>query len=283
MLNREGRLIGDLTLFRLDDQEFMIFGSGYLQTIHMRWFLEHAEAGVTIDNVSDLYCGLAISGPNAQEIVGRAAGPDIRKLPLFGARRAEVGFIPAIVGRLSITGELGYEFYVKPQHQYALYKALTTAGQDLGLRSVGLYAVGSLRLEKAYGIWSREFTPDYTPTMAGLDRFIDYDREGFIGREAALVDRASPASRRLVTLVVDATDADPVGFEPVWRKERLVGFTTSGGFGHTVGESLAMAYLDDDLAVEGAEVEVHVIGERRPARVTLSARHDPAGARLRAA
>ncbi len=118
--------------------------------------------------------------------------------------------------------------------------------------------------------------------MCGLDRFIAFDKGEFIGREAALRERDGDTARqKLVTLEVDAVDADASGFEPVWQGERRIGFVTSGAYGHTVGKSLAMAYVDRDLAAVGTELAVHIVGDLRPCRVIAPSPHDPEGRRLR--
>ena len=117
----------------------------------------------------------------------------------------------------------------------------------------------------------------------GLDRFVAFDKGRFIGREAATAERDGKTARqRLVTLEVDAVDADASGFEPVWHGRRRIGFVTSGGYGHTVGKSLAMAYVDRELAAIGTELAVHVVGDLRPCRVIAPSPHDTEGKRLRA-
>ena len=194
----------------------------------------------------------------------------------------DVGPVVARVGRLSVAGELGYELNIPLVEHRTLYEILLEAGRPLGLAQIGFNAINSLRLEKSFGIWSREFTQGFTPGMCGLDRFIAFDKGEFIGREAALRERdGDTASQKLVTLEVDAVDADASGFEPVWQGERRIGFVTSGAFGHTIGKSLAMAYVDRDLAAVGTALAVHIVGELRPCRVIASSPHDPEGRRLR--
>jgi dimethylglycine dehydrogenase len=200
--------------------------------------------------------------------------------------------LTAVVARLSLTGELGYELYVPAASQPALLDALMSTGRALGLRHIGNRALDSLRLEKSYGIWSTEFTQSITPGMCGLDRHVAFDKGEFIGREGALRERVAPASRVLVTLAVDAIDADASGFEPVKLDGRLVGYTTSGACGHHVGRSLALAYVDRAVVRElaagsvsdsGAEtpLTVDVVGETRAARILREAAWDPRGTRIR--
>jgi dimethylglycine dehydrogenase len=187
------------------------------------------------------------------------------------------------VGRLAVSGELGDEINVPVVEHRTLHDTLLAAGRDKGLVQIGFNAINSLRLEKSFGIWSREFTQGFTPGMCGLDRFVAFDKGRFIGREAATAERDGKTARqRLVTLEVDAVDADASGFEPVWHGRRRIGFVTSGGYGHTVGKSLAMAYVDRELAAIGTELAVHIVGDLRPCRVIAPSPHDPEGKRLRA-
>ena len=169
----------------------------------------------------------------------------------------------------------------RPRRLCRLEARLADLGADLGLRPVGDRAIDSLRLEKGYGIWSAEFTQAYTPGMSGLDRFVAFDKGDFIGREAATTEQASVPSRRLVLLDIDADDADASGDEPVWCGDQLVGVVTSGAYGHHVGQSLALAYVDTAVAVERPTLSVPVIGDRRAAVILPEVPYDPDGLRLR--
>ena len=285
LLSHTGKLKGDLTVMRLAEDRFILFGSGYLQTWHMRWFHEHLQnGGVSITNVTDELLGFSIAGPKSRDLLARVTAEDVsdQAFRFMSVREMDVGLAPAIVGRLSVTGELGYEFYVPAQYLVPLYDRLHQAGSDLGLRDFGMYAMNSLRLEKSFGIWSREFTPDYTPMESGLDRFVAYDKPDFIGRDAATRERdEGKPKRRLVTLEIDADDADVWGYEPIWRGETYAGFVTSGGYGHHVAKSLAMGYVSDELLQQEGAFEVHVLGERKTARVLSEPAHDPQGSRMR--
>jgi dimethylglycine dehydrogenase len=284
MLNLSGNLMGDLTVSRLAEDRFWLIGSYYLQTWHMRWFTEHLpQQGVTIRNLSDDWMGFAISGPKSRALMSRLVNVDLGNatFPFLSCAEMEVGMAPAMVARLSLTGELGYEINVPVAHQRALYDALRGASTDLGLKSIGNRALDSLRLEKSYGIWSTEFTPSYSPEMSNLRHHVAFDKGDFIGRDAALRQREKGVDRVLVTLRIDAKDADASGFEPVKRDGKLVGFVTSAAYGHHVGQSLALAYVDKGLLGTGAPLTVDVIGENRPAILLSEPAYDPQGARLR--
>jgi dimethylglycine dehydrogenase len=286
MLNEGGRLRGDLTVTRLDEDRFWLTGSYYLQDWHLRWLRVHLPAsGVELRNLTEERMGFSISGPAARAILERLVDEDVSNaaFPFLAVRRMDVGASRAVVGRISLTGELGYEIVVPAERHQALWGELREAGAEHGLRPIGDRAVDSLRLEKGYGIWSAEFRQDGTPGASGLDRFVAFDKEGFIGRDAALREREEGSPRRLVLLEVDAADADASMDEGVWLDGRLVGVVTSGAFGHHVGKSLALAYVDRGVIAEAGDVVVYVVGDERTARILPEPPYDPAGARLRGA
>jgi dimethylglycine dehydrogenase len=285
MLSETGRLKGDLTVINWGDGTFWIEGSYYLRQWHMRWFAEHAREGACVRDISDDVIGFSLSGPKSRALLERVTHQDVSNpaFPFMGAAVLDVGLIRAKVARLSVTGELGYEINCRALEQGVLRRTLLAAGADLGVREYGYNALLALRLEKSFGIWSAEFTQAYTPRMTGMDRWIAWDKGDFVGRGAALAERDGPEpSLRLVTLEVDAFDADASGYEPVWRAGRKVGFVTSGGCGHTIGKSLAMALIAPEAAGVGSELEVHIVGVERKARVIPPSPYDPAGKAMRA-
>ena len=284
MLANSGRLMGDLTTLRPAADRFWLFGSGYLQSWHLRWFAERLPAaGVAVRNLSDDIGGVAIFGPRAREVLARVTSSDVSDaaLPFMSHRWLDVGLAPALVARLSVTGELGYEIHTPHAYLRGLYARVSAAAAELGGVDCGLYALNSLRLEKSFGIWSREFSRDYAPAESGLSRFIAYDKPDFIGRDAALRDRDTAPERRLVSLEIDAVDADAGFYEPVYRGDVRVGFITSAACGHCAGKSLALGYLARAALDSGEPLEASVLGERRACRVLAAPAIDPTGARMR--
>jgi len=287
MLGHDGRLKGDLTVFNWapganGNPVYWLMGSYYLRAWHMRWLHDHAQDGAQVRDLSDDSVGFALAGPKSREILQRLCEADISALPFMGCDHIDVGLIRAKVGRLSVTGELGYEIHCHSSEHIALRRALLNAGADLGLREVGMNALLSLRLEKSYGIWSAEFTQGYTAAMTGMDRWIDWQKPDFIGRDAALAERDGKGPDKvLVTLEVDADGADASGYEPVWMQGEKVGFVTSGGYGHTLQKSLAMALVRPDAATVGTDLTLHIVGAERPARVITHSPYDPTGTAVR--
>lgn len=284
MLGEAGRLMGDLSVTRLEADRFWLTGSYYLQMWHERWF--HAQlpdSGVQVRNITDDWMGFSLSGPKSREILARLAHDDVTNeaFPFLSVRSMDVGSARGVVGRISLTGELGYEIVVPTNQHRTLLHELRAAGQESNLRLIGDRAIDSLRLEKAYGIWNAEFMQDYTPGMSGLDRFIAFDKVDFIGREGALREQEEGPAKRLVLLEVDAADADAATEDGIWIGDRLVGFVTSGAYGHHVQKSLALAYLDQDVIDANREVTVFVIGDPRTARILPEPPYDPTSSRLR--
>jgi dimethylglycine dehydrogenase len=227
--------------------------------------------------------GFAIAGPNSRELLSRVCPLDVSNeaFPFLSFRETTIGMIPAKIGRISFTGELGYEIWVGADYHLALHDTLLAAGTDLGLTHFGSRALNSLRLEKSFGNWAREFRPVYSPIEAGLTRFVNAGKSDFVGRDAYLRDRESGGVRRLVTFVVDAADADANGDEPVWHDGKVVGWITSGGYGHCVGKSIALGYVPKELATADSGFEIEILGERRGAKLQTRALYDPAGANMR--
>jgi len=282
MLGHDGRLKGDLTVFNWDDETFWITGSYDLRAWHMRWFDDHVEDGVQLRDIADATVGFAVAGPRSRQIVQALCDGDISALPFMGCGTFDLGLIRAHVGRISVTGELGYEIHCDVANHVALRRALLAAGAGHGLREVGFNALLSLRLEKSFGIWSAEFTQGYTPRQTGMDRWIDWSKD-FIGKDAAIGERDGPdPAQMLITLEVDANGADASGYEPVWQDGAKVGFVTSGGYGHTIGKSLAMALVRPEAAAVGTALSVHIVGQERPATVIAPSPYDPKGKAMRA-
>lgn len=282
MLGETGRLKGDLTVLNWGDGNWWIMGSYYLRSWHLRWFAEHTIPGVSVQDMGESITGFALTGPNSRKVMAKLCHQDIGALPFMGCGGFDVGLLRTRVARMSVAGELGYEINCRVGDHIALRRMLLDAGAGFGIQEYGFNAMLSLRLEKSFGIWSTEFTQAYTPGMTGMDRWIAWNKGDFVGRKAALAERDGIGSAQvLVTLAVEAIDADARGYEPIWKDGARVGFVTSGGYGHTISQSLAMALVHRDAAAEGTELGVHIVGVERPARVIAPSPYDPPGAAMR--
>jgi dimethylglycine dehydrogenase len=284
MLTPSGRIIGDFTVSCLSETEFQLTASYSAQDYHLRWFEANMGKGVRVENVSDTRTGFQIAGPRARELLARVTRSDVsaEAFKFFDVRRMTVGMADCLVQRVSYTGDLGYEIYCDATSQRHLFDVLWAAGADLGMKPFGMRAMMSLRLDRFFGSWGREFSPDYTAAETGLDRFISWKKNAdFIGRAAAERERAAAPARRLVPFIVDAGDADVVAYEPIFWKGEVVGFCTSGGWSHHAEKSVAMGFVPREAAQPGLEVEIEILGEMRKARMAEVALFDPEGLRMR--
>ncbi|MEN9773475.1 MAG: hypothetical protein RL322_545 [Pseudomonadota bacterium] len=284
MLNTRGRVIGDFTIACAGAEHFVLFGSGAAEEYHLRWWAQHPPPPeVTLKSLRRDWAGLAVAGPRSRDLLSLLAGDAIGadRLPFMGFARINIERFPVHVGRLSFTGELGYELWVPAEYQLGLYDVLTQAGRAFDLRLFGSRALHSMRLEKAWGTWARDYRPIYSASETGMTRFIDRVRTDYIGHEALKAATGHRPSRRLVALSVDDAGVDASGDEPIWHDGAVVGWVTSGGWGHAVGQSLALGYVPGTLADTACGLEVEVLGERRPARILPEAPYDPAGERMR--
>jgi len=282
MLSPKGRLMGDFTVSCLDENNFQLTASYGAQEIHYRWFMKNLKGDVRVLNVSDRRTGFQIAGPKSRELLSLCTRYDVSTVKFLDVVRMTVGQVDCTVQRVSYTGDLGYEIYCDPMDQRQLWQTLWNAGQPLGITPFGMRAMMSLRLDRHFGSWLSEFSPDYTAAETGMDRFISFKKpDDFIGRKAAEAERDNPPTRILATFEVDAEDADVVAYEPVFIDDYVQGFCTSGGYSHHAGKSIAIALIPREHATAGKIVEIEIMGKRRKA--TLIAEHlfDPDGSAMR--
>lgn len=281
MLSPKGRLWGDFTISCLSETEYQLTASYGAQDIHHRWFLMNEAEGVTVENISDRRTGFQIAGPKAREVLQACTRADVGAMKFLDVRRMVVGQADCIVQRVSYTGDLGFEIYCDIMDQRSLWHTLWNAGQPHGMIPFGMRAMMSLRLDRFFGSWLREFSPDYTAAETGIDRFIDWKRSDFIGHAPAAAERDVPPARQLVTFIVEAEDADVTAYEPVFINGEVAGFCTSGGYSHHMGQSVAYALVPRASVTDDLEVEIELLGKRRKARLALDSGFDPEGVRLR--
>ena len=287
MLKEDGKVIGDFSLANLGGGEFFIAGSGIAQDYHMRWFESHlpGDGPVRLTAHGQTLVGLSIAGPNARKLLEKATHEDVSAgaFRFMDIRRMDIGMAPCLVGRVSYTGDLGYEMWMEPAYQRHVYEALWLAGADLGIRNFGSRALNALRLEKGFGSWAREFRPIYTADECGLGRFVALNKEAeFIGKAEAMRIRAEGGGpRRLIAFTVDAKEADVIGDEPIWKDGQVVGWVTSGGYAHASNASVALGYVPREMAGGDEGWQIELLGERLDARPQRQPLFDPDGSAMR--
>jgi dimethylglycine dehydrogenase len=287
MLNEKGMLIGDFTIATLADpfteeERFLIFGSGVAEGYHHRWFTSHlpSDGSVSYRVLSHEMTGLSIAGPLARDVLASLVEEDVSNeaFRFLDIRPMNVGMVPAIVGRISFSGDLGYEFWVPASLQASLFDLLVEAGEPHGMKLFGLHALNSLRFDKNFGGWATEYRPIYNPWEAGLEHFVKLDKGDFVGREAALAAKEKGVERKLTAFTIDTEDADAVGDEPIWVNGEVVGWVTSGGYAHWSQASCALGYVPVDAA---GTFEIEILGKKRLATPLDEPLFDPSGSKMR--
>jgi dimethylglycine dehydrogenase len=238
---------------------------------------------VQIDNVTPRYGVLTVAGPRSRELLQRVSRDDFSNegFRFFRARTVEIGRSRVLAVRVSYVGELGWELHCPIEAQSTLYETLFAAGEDLGLVDFGYRALESMRFEKCYRLWGADMSADWSPLQAGLERFVAFEKGDFIGREALLRERERGSTHTLACLVVDVDGVDAHGLEPIYAAgDGPIAYVASGGYGHTIERSIALAYLPVEHAAVGTELAVGILGDRRRAVVSEQPLLDPAGERL---
>ncbi len=291
MTNESGKIIGDFTIAcsprTAGGERFQMWGSSAAQNYHMRWFHRHMPGNgeVSIRNLSLGLTGLTIAGPNAQKVLAELTDEDVSNdaFKFMDYREHPVGGVPAMINRISYTGDLGYEIWVKPEYLRPLAMRILHVGKQFDMKPFGMRALLNMRLEKHFGTWFREFRPIYTPFEAGLDRFVSRKKNNFIGRDGVFAQKDNPLLTRICVEVTGATDADCIGDEPIFLDGEVIGWITSGGYGHYVDQSLATGYIPTNklTTARASGLQIEIIGEMCSAVIQDEPPFDPEGKRMR--
>lgn len=324
MLNQRGKLIGDFTIAKVTDNEFMMWGSSAAQIYHQRWFESHLpkDNSVQLERLGQKLVGLSIAGPRARDVLAPLVDFSVDKddFKFLDFKKTDVAGCPCMINRVTYTGDLGYEIWMEPTYERRVYLALKDAGVDHGIKDFGMRALLSMRLEKNFPTWFAELRPIYGPYEADMDRFVKLSKNRFIGRDEAQAEFDQGPILKRTSLSIDTDNTDVMGDEPVWAKcgdtdygsvedvhsygakrfddsgneypvpaaqrdgdWRVVGWVTSGGYGHSVKLSLAQCYIPTPLAMPDSKIElqVEILGKRCDAAVLHEPPFDPSGLRMR--
>jgi 4-methylaminobutanoate oxidase (formaldehyde-forming) len=291
-LNERGGIEADLTVTREAEDKFLIVTSAATQTRDLAWLQRHIpdDARAVAVDVTSGFGVLGVMGPLSRELLSRLTDADLSTsaFPFGTSQVIDLGYARVRASRITYVGELGWELYVPTEFVQDVFDRIVSAGENVGFRLSGYHAMNSLRMEKAYRSWGHDITDADTPLEAGLGFAVAWDKPGgFVGREALLQQREAGVRRRLVQLALRDPKLLLYQNEPIWRDGELVGRTTSGMFGHTLGRALALGYIEnhgtpvDTAFVTDGRYEIEVAGERVPAEVTLQPFYDPGGERVR--
>jgi len=286
LIGKRGGVAGDFTVTRLAEDEFLMIGSGMAERFHQRFFAAvPLPEGTSFRSVTTEMAGFNVAGPKSRALLATCTDADLSTgaFPFMRSQRIKVAGVDVVALRVSFTGDLGWELHCAEADQLTLYRALIEAAPAFGAGPVGSRALGSLRIEKGYGSFTREYSPEYWPQESGLAGLIKLDKGDFLNRGAYLAVRDRPARDRLVQIAIEATIADASGGEPVFLPDGTpVGQVSSGAYGYSVGRSLALAYVKVGMASPGDRVHVAILGQMHEAEILTRPPFDPEGKRLRA-
>ena len=289
-LNQHGGIESDVTVCRLAESEFLVITPAASQNRDFHWLRRHArDLNVAVTDVSSGYAVLGLMGPNSRTLLSKLTIADLSNeaFPFGHFQDIDIGYATARALRVTYVGELGWELHIPTEYALHVYDKLMDAGQEYSLSPIGMHAMNSLRIEKAYRHWGHDITDEDTPIEAGLNFAVAYEKNGgFIGRDALLRQRESGVTKRLVQFLLE--DPDPLLYhnEPIWRDGELVGYITSGMYGHTLGGAVGLGYIKCSTPITPAYVkdgtyEIEVAGERYSAQASLRPMYDPNSERIR--
>ena len=292
MLNARGGIVSDLTVNRISEDTYMIVTSAGSVTRDYTWMRRHIpdDARATLTDVSSSYAVLSVMGPRSRDLLSRLTDADLSNeaFPFLTSKGIYLGYAPVRASRITYVGELGWELYIPTEFACNVYESIVREGSEFGLMHAGYHALDSLRLEKAYRSWGHDITSVDTPLEAGLKFAVAFDKGvDFVGKDALLRQSERGLEKRLAIFVLEDPDPLLLGDEPIYRDGVIVGRTTSGNYGHALGRSVAMGYLENEEGatpgwIRSGSYEIEVATERFSANVRLSPPYDPKGEKIKA-
>ncbi len=285
MLDANGNFKSDMTVTKIKDGEYMCITASVGKRHDQHWMMNNlpTDGSVCMEDVTYKQGCLVLAGPSSRDVLAKAAYADVSNeaFPFGTSREMFVGRVKCRVNRMNYVGELGYEIFHPIEAQVSLYQTLMSAGEAFDLKMFGMYAMDSMRLEKGYLAWKSELNVHHTPLETNVAWTVKMDKD-FIGKAGLEKQKADGIPRKLVCLVCEAEDADPWGYNPIFDGETIVGMTSSGGFGHRTGKSIALGYVPPALAAPGTRLEVEVLGRKLPAEVVAMPLYDPKNEKMKA-
>ena len=285
MLTQKGTIKCDVTVTKIAQDAFFVIAAAATERHDLDWMkrLMPTDGSVTIENMTYRYGTLVLAGPKSRDVLSKLTDTDLsnKAFPFATMQNIFVNLSPVMALRIGFVGELGWELYHPIEHQREIYDALMNAGEEYGIADFGLRAMMSLRLEKGFCVLGGELSSERTPLEVGLERFVNFNKGNFLGRQALIQQKEKELDEHLVLMTVEADNADAIGDEPVYQGDEIVGRITSGGYGHAVKKSLAMAFIKTELTKPGTKLEIAILDERYAAEVVRIPYYDPENERLR--
>ena len=283
ILSKNGRIGAEMTITRIAGGTWYCLSAAGAELRDWDYLTQSKldSEDITIKNVTDERGNLVLAGPHARHVLSKLTDEDLSNESFRWLRGKDIEICGKTVRtlRVNYVGELGWELHARMEDLETLYDAIMEAGAEFGIANFGLYAVNSLRIEKAYRGWGGELTNEVTMLDADMERFIKFDKDDFVGKQATLDQK--DRTLQLIYFEVEAVDSDVSGNEPIWKDGEVIGLTTSGGFGHATQKSLGFGYVHPKNSAEGTELEVDLVGNRCKLTIIKDPVYDPTNERLR--
>ncbi|MGR9503704.1 GcvT family protein [Rhizobium leguminosarum] len=291
MLNSRGGIVGDVTFTRLSESRYMMVTAAATQPQDMNWVRRNLrpDSRVVVTDVTSGYAVLSVMGPKSRELMQKVSPADFSNevFPFGTAKEIEIGYATAVAQRMTFVGELGWELYMPTEFVGQIFDLLVKEGQGFGLQLAGYHALDSLRSEKGYRHFGNDITPGDTPLEAGLQFAVSFKKEvDFIGRAALERQKAEGLKKRLVFFCLEDAGPNLLHDEPIYRNGGIVGRTTSGAYGYTIGSSVAMGYLSVPAEnwvewLASGNFEIELAGVKHPAKCSHRPFYDPGNSRIK--
>jgi len=290
-LNEQGGIEADLTVTRISETSFMVVTAGATEQRDFNWLQSYIpkDAHAVLTNVTSSYAVISLMGPKSRELMSTLTDADMSNeaFPFATSQEIYMGYAKVRASRITFVGELGWEIYIPSEFAQSVYDFIIEKGKVFNLKHAGYHALNSLRMEKGYRHWSHDITIDDTPIEAGLSFAVSFKKEGgFIGKDALLKQKEEGIKKRLVQFILD--DPEPLLYhnEPIWRDDVIVGYITSGMFGHTIGRSIGMGYVNNDKGVtidfiKSGKYEIEIACKRYSAQASLKPSYDPKNEKIK--
>jgi dimethylglycine dehydrogenase len=285
MLDKNGAFKSDMTVTKIRDNEYFLITASVGKRHDQHWLLLNLpkDGSVLMEDITYQMGCFVIAGPKSRDLLAKVVYGDVSAtaFPFATTRELYVGRTKCTVNRMNYMGELGYEIFHPIESQIAVYQTLMAVKDEFNLKMIGMHAMESMRLEKGYLAWKAEMNLHHTPLETDIAWVIKWNKD-FIGKPALEKIKAEGIKQKQVAMVVEAENADPWGYNPIFNGDQQVGMTSSGGYGHRLEKSIALGYIPPELAKPGTELQVEVLGKKLPATVVAMPLYDPKNERMKA-
>ena len=284
-LTNKGGVHSEFTITRESEDSFYIVSAGSFTRLDHDWILKHIDdSDIQFVDLTNSLGVLVIAGPKSRSLIERCSlsSFDNENFPWLSAQKINIGLAPAFAMRVNFVGELGWELHHPIEYQNHIFDTLFSKGSDLNIKPFGIRAMDSLRMEKSYRLPGRELSIEYSALESGLDRFVSENKGDFLGRNGLAEWKSKGFLNSFITLEVRGVeDADAIGNNPIYHNGKLVGRATSGGFGHRINKSIALAMVNPDFCTLGNELEINILGKNYKCEVINESPYDPENKKIR--